>query len=544
MRIVDMKHEFKLSLPRHSDSLEEITTNQSILLIGANGSGKTRLGAWLELESSERARIHRISAQKSLSMPDNITPTSIEKAENDLLFGYQDVDKEYSWSYKTNNKWAGKPAISLLNDYQKLMVFLFSDHTEESAKYLAESKLTTEKVAPPITKLDLVKLVWERILPHRELILGGLRIQTRVKGKEEQLYNSSEMSDGERVIFYLIGQCLAAPKGGIIIIDEPEIHLHKSVQIPLWKEIEGLRPDCLFVYMTHDVDFAVAHNDSQKIWLKSYDGNSWDWEKIPNVEGLPESLLIEILGSRKEVVFVEGENESYDLSLYRAILSNHLVIPVGSCSQVIQMVKALKSSQQFHSLNVCGIIDRDRRLDQEIKSLLEHGIYTLEVAEVENLFCVPEIVEIVSQILHRDPNEDSQSVKNFVIRKIQDELENQISMRVANEIKFQLCCFDEKAKGLDGLKNALAKLNNDIDIDKLYVESESLFQQIIGTQNYLLALKFYNRKSLPSQISKQLGLSNKEFANLVVRLAYSSENSENVRNALKPYFGSFFNKYS
>ena len=539
-----MKHEFKLSLPRHSDSLEEISTNQSILLIGANGSGKTRLGAWLELESSDRARIHRISAQKSLSMPDNITPTSIEKAENDLLFGYQDVDKEYSWSYKTNNKWAGKPAISLLNDYQKLMVFLFSDHTEESAKYLAESKLTTEKVAPPITKLDLVKLVWERILPHRELILGGLRIQTRVKGKEEQLYNSSEMSDGERVIFYLIGQCLAAPKDGIIIIDEPEIHLHKSVQIPLWTEIEDLRQDCLFVYMTHDVDFAAAHNDSQKIWLKSYDGNSWDWEKIPNVEGLPESLLIEILGSRKEVVFVEGENESYDISLYRAILCNHLVIPVGSCSQVIQMVKTLKSSQQFHSLNVCGIIDRDRRLDQEIKSLLEHGIYTLEVAEVENLFCVPEIVEIVSQILHRNPNEDSQSVKNFVIRKIQDELENQISMRVANEIKFQLCCFDEKAKGLDGLKDALTKLNNDIDIDKLYAESESLFQQIIGTQNYLLALKFYNRKSLPSQISKQLGLSNKEFANLVVRLAYSSENSENVRNALKPYFGAFFNKSS
>lgn len=48
----------------------------------------------------------------------------------------------------------------------------------------------------------------------------------------DKIYNSSEMSDGERVIFYLIGQCLAVPENGIIVIDEPELHLHKSVQIP------------------------------------------------------------------------------------------------------------------------------------------------------------------------------------------------------------------------------------------------------------------------------------------------------------------------
>lgn len=75
------------------------------------------------------------------------------------------------------------------------------------------------------------------------------------------------MSDGERVIFYLIGQCLAAPENGIIVIDEPELHLHKSIQIPLWSEIEKLRNDCLFVYLTHDVDFASAKENSKKYGL-------------------------------------------------------------------------------------------------------------------------------------------------------------------------------------------------------------------------------------------------------------------------------------
>ena len=109
-----------------------------------------------------------------------------------------------------------------------------------------------------MTKLDLVKRVWEEILPHRELVIGGLRVQTHVRDHAEKMYNSSEMSDGERVIFYLIGQCLAAQKNAIIVIDEPELHLHKSVQTALWTKLEKLRSDCLFIYLTHDVDFAAS----------------------------------------------------------------------------------------------------------------------------------------------------------------------------------------------------------------------------------------------------------------------------------------------
>lgn len=37
------------------------------------------------------------------------------------------------------------------------------------------------------------------------------------------------MSDGERVIFYLIGQCLAVRENGIVVIDEPELHLNRAL---------------------------------------------------------------------------------------------------------------------------------------------------------------------------------------------------------------------------------------------------------------------------------------------------------------------------
>ncbi|NSY32670.1 ATP-binding cassette domain-containing protein [Pseudoalteromonas sp. JC28] len=348
----------KLVLPRENDN-EEIETSQSLLLIGANGSGKTRLGTWIEITSPQKDSVHRISAQKSLALPDSITPQSIELAEKDLLFGNP------KWSYHHKSyKFKEKPATQPLNDYQKLMVYLFSDETEENAKFKRECKANDGRVEPPVTKIDRVKELWEEILPHRELIIGGLRTQTCVKGHEDKLYNSSEMSDGERVIFYLIGQCLAAPQNGIIVIDEPELHLHKSIQAPLWDAIEKQREDCLFVYLTHDVDFAAAKSAAKMVWLKSFDGSKWEWEQINQDEDLPGDLLIEVLGSRKPVVLVEGENGSYDVSLYRELLPNFLVIPRGSCTQVIQSVKALKANPQIHHLEVYGVIDRDRRIKQ------------------------------------------------------------------------------------------------------------------------------------------------------------------------------------
>ncbi|MFQ2079142.1 hypothetical protein ACK33T_20040 [Aeromonas veronii] len=161
---------FSIQLPKNDGSFQAVKTQQSLLLIGANGSGKTRLGTWIELKSPQKDLVHRISAQKSLSMPDNVTPISIEKAEKELLYGSADANTtNLSW-YKENQRWKRNPAVSLLNDYQNLMVYLFSEHTEESAKYLQASKNSAQRVEPPITKLDIVKTIWERILPHRELV--------------------------------------------------------------------------------------------------------------------------------------------------------------------------------------------------------------------------------------------------------------------------------------------------------------------------------------------------------------------------------------
>ena len=380
--------------------------------------------------------------------------------------------------------------------------------------------------------------MWEKILPHRELVIGGLRVQTRVKDQSEKIYNSSEMSDGERIIFYLIGQCLAVPKNGIIVIDEPELHLHKSVQAPLWAEIEKLRSDCLFVYLTHDVDFAAAKQGAARIWLKSFDGTSWDWEPVNPDENLPDDLLLEVLGSRKPVVFVEGDNGSYDVSLYREVLPSFLVVPRGSCSQVILAVKALKANSQLHHLSVFGIVDRDRRIPEEIAALEADSIFVLAVAEVENLFCTQEVIKIASQRLARDPAADFQKVSDEIFKRLQGELDTQISLRVASEIEFQLSKFDQNTKGERALSGALNTLVQSIDVKQIYSTFMGTFTEIIENHDYEKLLSTYNRKSLATQASGALGLKNGELPELILRLARSDCRDE-IRTALKKYFGNF-----
>jgi len=522
-----------LTLPTANGDLVSIETSQSLIFIGANGSGKTRLGTWLEISSSQRHLVHRISAHKSLSMPDSSTSQSIDIAEKILLYG----SPTWTYVHKTNMR-SGKPATWFQSDYEQLMSYLFSEENEASAKFKIAYKASSDRIDLPITKIDQVKEVWEKILPHRELVIGGLRVQTFIKDQADKIYNSSEMSDGERVIFYLIGQCLAAPKDGIIVIDEPELHLHKSIQLSLWSEVEKLRSDCLFIYLTHDVDFAASLEGASRIWIKSFDGANWEWELIKPDADLPDDLLLEVLGSRKPVVFVEGDNGSPDVSLYRELLPEFLVVPRGGCSQVILTVKALKANSQLHHLSVFGIIDRDRRVPEEIITLQADSIFTLAVAEVENLFCTKEVIEIVCKRLECDSIKVFDNVSTKIFKRLQQELDTQVSLHVASEIKFQLGKFNQNIKGETALSSALNTLIFGINVSLLYSGFNDKFTKIIDDRDYETLLSIYNRKSLTNEIGKELGFKNDEFTNFVLRLA-RSDCRDQIRDGLKKYFGDF-----
>ena len=507
----------------------ELTNLTSAVIIGANGSGKSRLGYWIESNTPEEILVHRIAAQRSLELPDYTFPEHYEEAQKTLFYGTTSKRK------KKNNpkfgRWGNQPTTTLLYDIDELITLIFAYENKRNYAYIDQVKKGKKNSDLPDSIFDKLKNIWEYLLPHRQIFFDETKIITK---SEKGNYPASEMSDGERVIFYLIGQCLCAQKNSVIIIDEPELHIHKSLQVPLWDQLEQARSDCLFVYLTHDLNFASSRVLATKIWLKGYDGNHWKWEEINSENILPEEVLFEILGSRRPVIFVEGNKNSIDYRIYQAVFPNHHIIPRDSCSKVIEATKTFRELPQLHHLDVFGLIDLDCRSEDEVNKLETKGIYCLQVAEVENLLCVPGLIKMVSKRLEKDFELVLTNVNDFIIQELKKELEYQVSNKSAFEIYSKLRTFGKDHNSLAKLKSTFQESVDSINIDSIYSGHLKYFKEVIENKDYHRALQIFNRKSLSDRLSSIIGLSKKEYTKFALRILDSDE-KEKVIKELQQY---------
>ncbi|RVU46678.1 DUF4435 domain-containing protein [Lujinxingia sediminis] len=463
-----------------------------LMCVGANGSGKSAFGAWID---SSNPNTYRISAQRAISMNEEIAPQPVKTAERNFHRRHttQDVFNERLYQPQ--------------KDFEPLLQVLLAEKRQRDAEFVQEHKEADNqdraKLTPKLTKIDILQKIWEQILPHRKLIFGDGRVEVKSANAADNniKYSAKRMSDGERVTFYLIGQCLCAPKNSIIIIDEPEIHIHKAIRDPLWSRIEHARSDCTFIYLTHDVDFAASRPGATLIWIRSFDGVNWEWEELDRTGDVPEQVRLELLGSRNPVLFVEGSAESYDVAIYSAVYPELTVTPLGSCETVIRTVQGFSTLEDFHHYQPRGIIDRDYRCKSEIDSLIKNGIHILDVAEIEHLFCLPEILTQLATDLHFDPADKINKSTEFVLSEFESEREIQIARRAEREIKYILSSLDlSGAKNQDELNEKFQLTLSKIDTSAIYEKSKSVIDSIIESKNYMETLRVFNRKGLARQL--------------------------------------------
>ena len=531
----------KIMFP-HNEQIE-FGYGKPVVLLGANGAGKTRFSVRIEQLNDpafndgshfENSHIHRISAQKSLAIESSIPIFDFQSSERNLFLGNAE-----HYASKNSYRYHGSPVTSLLNDYQYALSLLFSvaqkelqdEHIEYKKHY--EDRVITPK--PKDTVVDRVESIWNTLLPHRTIDLSGNGVHVNYN---EQRYHGKEMSDGERVMLYMIAQALVVKPHSLFIIDEPELHIHKAIVKELWTQLENERPDCVFMYLTHDIDFAASRNNAQYLWIKSYDGTDWEYEflDVDDYSDLPDDLLLEIIGTRQKIVFVEGTKDSYDYKLYQELYRDrgYHVIPCGGCQDVVRLVKAKRTYEKLQAIEVYGIVDRDYRVDGEIQALENDGIYTLNVAEVENLFVVPELLEIMESQLGCDSGA-ADKAKQFIIDLFNNCKEKQIAEALSREISFQLSLFDigvniytneqikEKIDGKYTLEN----------IATWRAEKEAVYNAANTLEEIL---RVFNFKDLSKKIGSQFGLSDRDFPKRVLNvLGKNDETRELIRAALSNY---------
>lgn len=359
----------------------------SAVFVGANGAGKTRLA--VKIEQSLSANAHRIGAHRALALNPEVPKISEEAALRGLRYG--NAHHDFKIAHREQTRWGNKAAVSLLNDFDFLLQALFAEQGNRAlCTHVAARSGRVGEVLP--TKFEQLKEMWERLLPLRKMQLTGDRVDVSAG---DITYSAGEMSDGERAVFYMLGQALMAPANAVLLIDEPELHVHPSILSKLWDEVQAARGDCSYVFITHDLNFA-AHRLGQKFVIRSYrQGPVWEIEEVPEETDFDEATVTLILGSRRPILFVEGRQSSLDSAVFRACFPDWTVIPRGSCEEVIHSVVTMRRNAALTRVTCAGLVDADDYTAEESSALAMHGIGVLPVSEIENLVLLPDVSRVI-----------------------------------------------------------------------------------------------------------------------------------------------------
>lgn len=513
-------------LPGADRQMEERRTSiNSVVIIGANGSGKSKLGAWIEQQNLEK--VHRIAAQRNLNFSERVPLKSYTEAEETLFYG----GTQYKEGKSERWNWGKGYTTKLLDDFDAALAALLAQVNLENQRYVDACKGAELRNEPkpdvPTTVFDKLQHVWNFVFPHRKIFQEDAAFYAYIDDPDER-YSATQMSDGERSVLYLAAQVLCVPESKIIIMDEPEIHLHPSLMGHLWNALEKERPDCLFIYITHDVDFATTHRCSDIIWVKSYDGDSWVFENIPQSE-LPMELLVELLGNRKTVLFVEGNKDSLDNRVYSALFPDCYVVPSGGCEQVVANVRAYSRTAALHACKTWGIVDRDFKADDVLDSYEKDGVYALGVAEIENLFIVEEVIRAMARQFGVDEDAAFERVRSEVFSRYANQLEGQVGKALMAEIKCRLASIDVTREDFD-----VSEIAQTIDLQSTGELVRSRLQGPLDVGDYAGVLRVFNEKSLAKSVGSFVGTENKQYIDRVLALLGGALNEE-LKAAMAPY---------
>ncbi|MBZ2155033.1 ATP-binding protein [Streptococcus australis] len=236
--------------------------------------------------------------------------------------------------------------------------------------------------------------IWNKIKPEISFEIDPIKIIVNVE-KNNSKYSINGLSDGERCILFYIGNVLLAPENSYIIVDEPETFLNGAVYNELWDLLISERPDCQFIFASHNMDFVQSRTNATYVWCKEFEAPyNFDYEILEEIQEIPLSLLTEVSGTRKPILFCEGTKTSLDYQIYSKLFSEFCFVkPVQGHKQVIQHTIAYNDLQPIHGNIAFGIIDNDWMDESSIQVYKEQNIFVLPFNEVEMILVDEAVVK-------------------------------------------------------------------------------------------------------------------------------------------------------
>ena len=385
---------FNLSFPSQNPAVTNIQLNagELVFVLGANGTGKSSLMHRFAIQNAKSAR--KISAHRQTWMKSDtldMTPANKLQTEEHI----KNEDRQSSSRYR--DQFAAQRAsmtiyelIDAENIRARSMAAAFDVGDTDGLNQAA-------KIEAPITVIN--ELLRQSNIPIEINIRANERVMASKDGGPE--YSAAELSDGERNALMIAGNVLTAPAGALLIVDEPERHLHRSIIAPLLSMLFERRSDCGFVISTHDHDLPLEISGARTLLVRAcnfhgQNAQNWEADELPADAPIDDILKRDLLGSRRKVLFVEGTESSLDKPLYSLIFPMVSVIAKGSCREVEIAVAGSRAGEGFHWLQAFGIADGDGYDEDQAEAKRQRGVYVLPYYSVEAIYFHPEIIRKIA----------------------------------------------------------------------------------------------------------------------------------------------------
>ena len=340
--------------------------------------------------------------------------------------------------------------------------------------------------------------IWNKIKPEIKFDIDTKNTVVKVE-KNGSKYSINGLSDGERCILFYIGNVLLAPENSYIIVDEPETFLNAAVYNELWDLLISERPDCQFIFASHNMDFVQSRTNATYIWCKNFEAPyDLDYQILEESQEIPLPLLTEVSGAKKPILFCEGTKTSIDYQIYSKLFSEFCFVkPVQGHKQVNQYTKAYNKLKESYGNEAYGIIDYDWMDEARIQNYKKKNIFVLPFNEIE-MFLIDE--EIVNYVLSDDEEDKKQKIK-----KLRDTV---ISLCITNKDKIISIALKKKLDEFmegnlietrepteDEARTFLENLSEKFDITVTLENITKMVEDSIASSDFSTILKICNLKN-------------------------------------------------
>lgn len=324
----------------------------------------------------------------------------------DRGYASKNYDRQQLWNWRRRvqpSHWNSLAYLDSVGQYNDMYDFLIEQgfhYTHELGEFTKKSE-RGQPASKPSDPLVPYNNLLGQLFPGYAFVdatLEDLRLQVRLPTGD--VIPFQDMSSGEKEVFFILSFFLRRNiSDSIIVIDEPELHLHPELARKLIQLMRAIKPNNQIWCATHSAELVDEAGRERTYFFRQDTARTQTQCSRGTDEGAEALHLRDMfgysgfVGVSKKVVFLEGANTSADRKTFSALFGGAArevkLIPAGSWGNLYRINAAILALLQsdFAQCSYFLIRDRDYLSAEAVQKYVDAGegrLFVLQRYHIEN----------------------------------------------------------------------------------------------------------------------------------------------------------------